>query len=111
MKHQSKQPNNIKDFKILHDNILVRSLVITEKDGVIVPTTYDTKPELGKVISVGDGRVFDNGHKEPLRVKVGDTIYFNKYSTTKFNVNGEEYFVVREEDVIGYIREQVNKND
>ncbi len=99
-----KNPINIKDFKLIGDNVLVKSIIITEKKGVIVPTTYETKPELGEVISVGEGRFFENGHQEPLRVKKGDIVYFNKYSTNKFNIDGEELYVLREEDILGYIR-------
>lgn len=98
------QPLNIKDFSILYDNILCKSIVITEKKGVIIPKTYETKPELGEVISVGSGRVFENGETRPLLVKIGDIVYFNKYTTTKFNVDGDEYYVLKEEDVVGYKR-------
>ena len=104
MKNQKNKQINIKDFKILYDNVLVKALPITEKRGVIVPTTNETKPELGEVVSVGEGRFFDNGHLEPLRVKVGDIIYFNQYITTKFNIDGETYYMLREEDCMGYIR-------
>lgn len=90
-----KNPLNIKDFKLLNDNVLVKSILVTEKKGVIVPTTYDTKPELGEVISVGS-------KVEELLPK--DIVYFNKYSSTKFNVDGEEYYVLRFDDVVGYKR-------
>lgn len=89
------QQFNIKDFKLLHDNVLVKSILITEKRGVIVPTTYETKPELGEVVSFGD---------KIDTLKIGDVVYFNKYSTIKFNVDGSEYFVLRFEDAIGYKR-------
>lgn len=99
-----KLPNSIKDFKVLYDNIVVRAVDIIEKRGVIVPTTYDTKAELGEVVAVGEGRIFDNGHIEPLRLMIGDLVYFNKYSTTKFNIDGTEYLVIREEDCVAYKR-------
>src|SRR3990167_10104264 len=102
MKNQKKI--KIEDFNILYDNILVKAVPITEKRGVIIPSTNETKPELGEVILVGEGRFFDNGHLEPLRIKVGDIIYFNQYSTTKFNIDGETYYMLREEDCMGYIR-------
>lgn len=101
-----KQNNNlnIKDFNIIYDNIFVKGISIEEKDGIYRPSQYDDKPELGEVILVGEGRIFDNGTIIPLKVQVGDKIYFNKYSTTKFNIDGEDYYVVREEDVIAYVR-------
>ena len=99
-----KLPTNIKEFKVLYDNVVVTPIDITQKRGVIIPTTSDTKAELGEVVSVGEGRIFDNGVIEPLRLKVGDLVYFNKYSTTKFNIDGTEYLVIREEDCIAYKR-------
>ena len=95
---------DITKFNILYDNVFVKGVEIKERDGIIKPSSYEDKPELGEVIKVGEGRIFDNGTIVPLKVKIGDTVYFNKYSTTKFNFDGVDYFVVREEDVVGYIR-------
>lgn len=94
----------ITDFTILYDNILVKGIEIKEKDGVLTAVSYDDKPELGEVLTVGSGRVFDSGEVIPLVIEIGDTIYFNKYSSTKFNIDGDDYFIVREEDVVGYLR-------
>jgi len=100
-----KQPNlDVSSFNILYDNVFVKGLEIEERDGIVKPASYDDKPELGVVIKVGGGRLLDDGAVVPLSVKPGDTVYFNKYSTTKFNFDGEDYFVVREEDIVGYIR-------
>lgn len=94
----------IDDINVLYDNILVKSLIITEKNGVIVPQTYETKPEAGEVVAVGEGRLFDDGDIQPLKVKVGDIVLFNKYLSTKHNLSGQDYYLIREEDVIAYIR-------
>lgn len=95
---------DITAFNILYDNVFVKGIEIEERDGIIVPASYEDKPEIGLVIKVGEGRIFDNGNVIPLKVKEGDTVYFNKYSSVKFNFDGEDYFVVREEDIVGYIR-------
>ncbi len=96
---------DIKKFNILYDNIFVEGIELEEKSGIVTSNAYEDKPELGKVLSVGAGRLLDSGIIKSLTVKVGDVIYFNKYSTTKFNFDGKDYFVVREEDVVGFIRD------
>lgn len=102
---KSKQPNlDVASFHILYDNVFVKGIEIEERDGIIKPASYEDKPELGTVIKVGGGRLLDSGTVVPLSVQAGDTVYFNKYSTVKFNFDGEDYFVVREEDIVGYIR-------
>lgn len=105
MARRQKQPSlDISKFNILYDNVFVKGVEIEERDGIIKPSQYDDKPEIGEVIKVGEGRIFDNGNIVPLKVKAGDTVYFNKYSTVKFNFDGEDYYVLREEDIVGYIR-------
>lgn len=100
-----KQPKlDIASFNVLYDNVFVKGIEIEERDGIIKPHQYDDKPELGTVIKVGTGRLLDSGSSVPLVVMVGDTVYFNKYSTVKFNFDGEDYFVVREEDIVGFVR-------
>ncbi len=94
----------VEDFHLLYDNIFVRGIRIEEADGIMIPSQYDDKPELGEVINIGKGRLLDDGTIVPLEIKKGDTVYFNKYSTTKFNVDGDDYYVIREEDIVGYIR-------
>lgn len=102
-KKQNKQDKySIEDYNILYDNILVLAIDIEVVDGIVRPQNYDDKPEIGTVIKVGEGRVFDNGTIIPLKIKIGQTVFFNKYSTTKLNSDGKDYFVVREEDVIAY---------
>lgn len=94
----------IDNFNVLYDNIFVKGIEVAEVDGVLTPSSYEDKPELGEVIKVGEGRIFDNGNIVPLRVSPGDVVYFNKYSSTKFRLEGEDYFVVREEDVVAFVR-------
>lgn len=96
----------ITNYQMLYDNILVEAIEIEEVDGVIRANSYDDKPEEGVVVSVGHGRVFESGEVVPLQIKEKDRVLFNKYSSTKFNLEGKEYFVVREEDIVGYAREK-----
>lgn len=100
----AKKNVDITKFHILYDNVFVKGINIEEKDGIVKPAQYEDKPEIGEVISIGEGRIFENGSIVPLKVKTGDIVYFNKYSTTKFNFDGEDFYVVREEDIIGYTR-------
>ena len=93
---------DITKFHILYDNVLVKAIEIEEKGGIIKPSSYENKPELGKIISVGHGRYFENGEIVPLIVKVGQVVLYNKYSATKFNLDGYDYFIIREEDIIGW---------
>mgnify|MGYP001579813282 CR=1 FL=1 len=101
---KNKKKIDVRDFQILYDNVLIKSTEIGERDGIIKPAQYDDKPEMGEVIGVGEGRIFDNGTIIPLKIKMGDTVFFNKYSSTKFNFDGDDVYIVREEDVIAFIR-------
>jgi chaperonin GroES len=89
----------------LHDRILVKRLEEqeTKKGGIIIPDTAKEKPQEGKVIAVGNGKVNDDGKKIPLDVKAGDRILFGKYSGSEVKVEDEEYLILREEDVLGII--------
>lgn len=106
MPRAKKQPTNIdiRDFQLLHDHVLIQEVKIEEKDGIVVPDSYEGKPELGRVISVGSGRIADNGSIVDLVVRRDDTVYFNRYTTTKYNFDGNDYYVVREEDIVGFLR-------
>ncbi len=94
----------IKNFNILYDKVFVKGIQIDSNDGVYRPTQYNDAPELGTIVKIGDGRMLDNGEVIPLKVKIDDTVYFNKYSTTKFHINGEDFYVLREEDIVAYVR-------
>jgi len=89
----------------LHDRILVKRVEEQEvkKGGIIIPDTAKEKPQEGKVIAVGNGKVNDEGKKIPLDVKAGDRILFGKYSGSEVKVEDEEYLILREEDVLGII--------
>ncbi len=89
----------------LHDRILVKRLEEQEvrKGGIIIPDTAKEKPQEGKVIAVGNGKVTDEGKKIPLDVKAGDRILFGKYSGSEVKVEDEEYLILREEDVLGIL--------
>jgi chaperonin GroES len=89
----------------LHDRILVKRIEEQEvrKGGIIIPDTAKEKPQEGKVIAVGNGKVGDDGKKIPLDVKAGDRILFGKYSGSEVKVEDEEYLILREEDVLGII--------
>jgi chaperonin GroES len=89
----------------LHDRILVKRVEEQEvkKGGIIIPDTAKEKPQEGKVIAAGTGKVNDDGKKIPLDVKAGDRILFGKYSGSEVKVEDEEYLILREEDVLGII--------
>lgn len=89
----------------LQDRILVRRLEEeeTSKGGIIIPDTAKEKPSEGLVIAVGKGKVTEEGKKLPLDVKKNDRILFGKYSGTDIKIEGEEYLIMREDDVLGVI--------
>lgn len=89
----------------LHDRIIVKRLPEEEKtkSGIIIPDTAKEKPQEGEVIAVGNGRILENGQKVPMDVKVGDKVIFGKYAGTEIKIEGEEYLIMREEDVLGII--------
>ena len=93
-------------FTPLHDRILVRRLEETEtiRGGIIIPDSAKEKPIEGEVIAVGNGKVSDDGHQRPLDVKKGDRVLFGKYSGTEIKIDGEEYLIMREEEVLGIIK-------
>ena len=89
----------------LHDRIVVRRLAEEEKTkgGIIIPDTAKEKPQEGKVVAVGHGKILEDGTVRPLDVKKGDRILFSKYAGTEVKIEGEEHLIVREEDVLGVI--------
>ncbi len=89
----------------LHDRIIVKRLPEEEKtkSGIIIPDTAKEKPQEGEVIAVGNGRILENGQKIPMEVKVGDKVIFGKYAGTEIKIEGEEYLIMREEDILGII--------
>ena len=89
----------------LHDRILVKRLEEGEvKHGsIIVPDSAKEKPQEGKVVAVGGGKVTEEGKKLPLDVKAGDRVLFGKYSGSEVKLDGEEYLMMKEEDVLGIL--------
>jgi len=89
----------------LHDRLIVRRIEEKEsvKGGIIIPDTAKEKPQEGEVIAVGNGKVLDNGTKIALEVKAGDKILFGKYSGTDIKIDGQEYLILREDEVLAVI--------
>jgi chaperonin GroES len=89
----------------LQDRILVQRIEEekTTKGGIIIPDTAKEKPAEGKVVAVGNGKVGDDGKRIALEVKKGNRILFGKYSGTEVKIEGEEYLILREDDVLGII--------
>jgi len=91
--------------KPLGDRVVVKVLEQEEKtkSGIVLPDTAKEKPQQGKVMAVGSGRVLDNGQKVALEVKEGDKIIFSKYSGTEVKIDGEEYLILSERDVLAIV--------
>ena len=89
----------------LHDRIIVQRIEEGEQQigGIIIPDTAKEKPQQGKVIAVGAGKSNDEGKRMPLDVKAGDKILFGKYSGQEIKFDGEDYLIMREEEVLGVI--------
>jgi chaperonin GroES len=89
----------------LHDRVIVQRLEEEEKTkgGIIIPDSAKEKPQEGKVIAVGTGKILENGTKLAMDVKVGDKILFGKYSGTEIKIDGEEFLMMREDDILGVI--------
>ena len=92
-------------FRPLHDRVLVRRLEQSEKTagGIIIPDSAKEKPQEGEVVAVGQGKRNDEGKLIPLDVKAGDRILFGKYSGSDIKVDGNEYMIMREDEVLGVI--------
>ena len=89
----------------LHDRILVLRVEEEEKTkgGIIIPDSAKEKPAEGKVVAVGNGKINDDGKRTPLELKVDDKVLFGKYSGTEVKIDGVEYLIMREDDVLGII--------
>lgn len=90
----------------LHDRILVRRMAEDEKTagGLFIPDTAKEKPQRGEIVAAGKGRVTEDGKTLPLEVKAGDRILFGKYAGTEIKLDGHEYIMMREEDVLGIVQ-------
>src|SRR5712692_6855786 len=95
----------------LHDRILIQRLDEGEQKvgGIIIPDTAKEKPQQGTVIAAGNGKAKDDGKRVPLDVKTGDRILFGKYSGQEIKLDGEEYFIMKEDDVLAVIEGRTKK--
>ncbi|MBN2809419.1 MAG: co-chaperone GroES [Deltaproteobacteria bacterium] len=93
------------NIRPLQDRIIVKRIEEEEKTkgGIIIPDAAKEKPMQGKVMAVGKGKVTEEGKVTPLDVKVGDKILFGKYAGTEVKLDGEEYLIMREDDVLGVL--------
>jgi chaperonin GroES len=93
-------------FTPLHDRILVRRVEEGEtvRGGIIIPDSAKEKPQEGEVVSVGKGKSNDEGKVFPLDVQAGDRVLFGKYSGTEIKIDGEEFLIMREEEVLGILK-------
>ena len=94
-------------FRPLHDRVLVRRVEAEEKSagGIIIPDTAKEKPQEGEVVAVGTGARADDGKVTPLDVKAGDKILFGKWSGTEVKIDGVEYLIMKESDIMGVLVE------
>src|SRR5437870_12587156 len=89
----------------LHDRVIVKRIAEEEKTkgGIIIPDTAKEKPQEGRVIAVGKGKINEDGKVTPLDVKAGDRVLFGKYSGTEIKIDGEEHLIMREDDIRGVL--------
>lgn len=94
-------------LKPLADRILIRPLEARDqtKGGIVLPDTAKEKPQEGEIVAVGEGKRSDEGKVIPLSLKVGTKVLYGKYSGTEVTIDGEEYLIIREEDVLGIIED------
>ena len=90
----------------LGDRVLVKPMEAEEKTkgGIVLPDTAKEKPQQGEVTAVGQGKVLENGEVRPLDVKVGDKVLYGKYSGTEITIEGEEYLIIREDDILAIVK-------
>lgn len=93
------------NFRPIHDHVLVKRIEESETKigGIIVPDSAKEKPQQGEVIAAGDGRTLATGERVPLEVKPGDRILFGKYSGSEIKIDGQEYIVFREDDILAVV--------
>jgi len=100
-------------FSPLHDRILVRRVeeATTTRGGIIIPDSAKDKPQEGEVVSVGTGRINEDGKTFPLAVKDGDRILFGKYAGTEIKIDGEEFIIMKEDEVLGILSGAPSKKE
>jgi chaperonin GroES len=93
----------------INDRIIVQRIEEQEqmRGGLYIPDTAREKPQEGKVIAVGNGKLLENGSRTPIDIKAGDKVLFGKYAGTEVKLDGEEYLILREDDVLGVIEDAI----
>ncbi len=93
------------DIRPLHDRVLVRRVEPQEtvRGGIVIPDTAKEKPQEGEVKAVGNGKLLEEGKRAPMSVKAGDRILFAKYAGSDVRIEGEEYLIVREDEILGVL--------
>jgi chaperonin GroES len=93
------------NIRPLHDRVIVRRIEEGEqiRGGIIIPDTAKEKPQEGEVIAAGEGKYKDDGTRQALDVKVGDRVLFGKYSGSEIKIDGEEYLIMREDEILGIL--------
>ncbi|MCB0713136.1 MAG: co-chaperone GroES [Ignavibacteriae bacterium] len=89
----------------LHDRVIVKPSAAEEKTsgGLIIPDSAQEKPQRGEIVAVGEGKVSDDGSKQPMAVKVGDNVLYGKYSGTEVQIDGADYLIMRESDIFAIV--------
>jgi chaperonin GroES len=97
--------NQTMDLRPLHDRVLVTRLDEGEQKlgGIIIPDTAKEKPQQAEVKAVGNGKLLDSGDRAPVEVKPGDRILFGKYSGSEIKIEGQEYLILREDEILGVL--------
>lgn len=92
----------------LHDRVVIKRSeeARTSAGGIVIPDTATEKPIRGKIVAIGPGKMLDNGQLIPLTVKVGDEVVFGKYSGTEVKLNSDELIVLREDDIMGIVKDK-----
>ncbi len=93
------------NIRPLHDRVIIKRVEeeLTSPGGIVIPDAAAEKPARGKIIAAGNGKILDNGEVRPMGVKVGDTVLFEKYPVNEIKIDGEEFLVLKEENIIGII--------
>ncbi|PJE57793.1 MAG: co-chaperone GroES [Candidatus Portnoybacteria bacterium CG10_big_fil_rev_8_21_14_0_10_38_18] len=93
------------NIKPLDDRVLIEPISQEEKtkSGIVLPDTAEEKPEQGRVVAIGPGKIDNNGKRIPMSVKVGDVVLFTKYGPNEVKIDNKEYLIAKEEDILGII--------
>lgn len=95
------------NIRLLDDRVLIKPSEAQEKTkhGIYLPEAAKEKPQVGKVLAVGPGKLNDKGERQPMTVKKGDTVIFGKYAGTEIEIDGEKHLIVRENEILGVVEE------